>query len=336
MADVLCLGEILVDWVSTSIGAELEQAETFIKSPGGAPANTAIGLARQGIKTAFVGRIAQDKLGLWLRDVLIHDGIDVSGIIEDAYAETRKAYIVTTRSGDRKIAEFTKIACADARIEPTDLKPEMFAKASILHFGSISLIASPAANTIEQAVKLARDHKMLVSYDPNIRLGLWPNEDECRYTILHTLHWADLVKINEEELQFLTGFCSLEAAKELREQHNIPLLVITLDARGAMFSHSSGTKIVSGFKVKFIEATGAGDGFNAGMIASLLSQVNDPAKRSAKGASRRSIIESLNLQELEFIVQRANAIGALTCTKVGAFSALPTREETDLFLDASF
>lgn len=333
MADVLCFGEILVDWVSTTAGVELERTETFTKSPGGAPANTAICLARQGIKTAFVGRIAQDKFGLWLRDVLVRDGIDVSGIVEDAKAQTRMAYVVTTDSGDRKLAAFTNIACADARIEPADLKPELFAKASIFHFGSISLIGSPAACATEHAVKLAHDHGMLISYDPNIRISLWPNENECRQRILNTLHWADLVKINEDELQFLTGSCTLEAAQALSEQHKIPLLVITLGARGAMFVHASGTKRVKGFNVKFVEATGAGDGFNAGMIASLLAEVNDQTKRSAYEGSRRRILASLGLKELEIIVKRANAIGALTCTKVGAFAALPTRKATDLFLD---
>lgn len=333
MADVLCFGEILVDWISVAVGRELKRAETFTKAPGGAPANTAVGLVRQGVKTAFVGRIAHDKFGLWLRELLVRDGVDITGLIEDKHAQTRMAYVVTTERGDRKLAEFSKIACADARIEPSDLKPEMFATATILHFGSISLIDSPSAHATEKAVKLAHANNLLVSYDPNIRLSLWPSADECRQKILNTLQWAHLVKINEDELYFLTGLRTLAAAKALREQYNIPLLVITLDERGAMFIHSSGTKIVTGFQIKFVEATGAGDGFNAGMLASLLHHINNQTRRSTKETSKRKIVESLTLQVVETIVKRANAIGALTCTKVGAFSALPTREETDLFLE---
>src|ERR1700734_964606 len=105
MVDVLCLGEILVDWVCTTPGAELDRAQAFTKAAGGAPANTAVGLARQGIKTGFVGRVSDDAFGLWLKDVLESDGIDTSNTVVDPDAQTRMAYVVTTMNGDRKLAE---------------------------------------------------------------------------------------------------------------------------------------------------------------------------------------------------------------------------------------
>src|SRR5262245_26075882 len=120
MADVLCLGEILVDWVCTTPGAELDRALSFTKAPGGAPANTAVGLARQGIPTGFIGRVSGDEFGRWLKGVLEEDGIDVTGTVVDNDAQTRMAYVVTTATGDRKLADFSKIACADARLEPGD------------------------------------------------------------------------------------------------------------------------------------------------------------------------------------------------------------------------
>lgn len=104
MADVLCLGEILVDWVCTEVGCELDQAKTFTKAAGGAPANTAVGLARQGVKTGFVGRVSDDEFGRWLKAVLEKDGIDTSLTISDAEAQTRMAYVVTTSTGDRNLA----------------------------------------------------------------------------------------------------------------------------------------------------------------------------------------------------------------------------------------
>src|SRR5271170_821386 len=174
MSDVLCLGEILIDWVCTTVGAELEGAQHFTKAPGGAPANTAIGLARQGVKTAFIGRVSQDNFGRWLKSVLEADGIDVRGVVIDPAAQTRMAYVVTTESGDRKLAEFTKISCADARLEPADLKEKMFSQASVLHFGSISLISSPSSEATKKAMEMARKYDLLISYDPNVRLGLWP------------------------------------------------------------------------------------------------------------------------------------------------------------------
>ncbi len=337
MADVLCLGEILVDWVCTTQGAELEQAQSFTKAPGGAPANTAVGLARQGVKTGFIGRVSQDNFGHWLKAVLKEDHIDVTGVVEDPAAQTRMAYVVTMQNGDRKLAEFSKISCADTLLQPGDLKENMFAKASVLHFGSISLISNPAAEATKKAVELARKHKMLISYDPNVRLALWPSEKACKDTILNTLSLADLVKINEDELEFLTGSRTIEAAQALREKHKLPLLIVTLDLRGAMFFHASGSKNVRGFQIDLLEATGAGDGFNSGVIAGLLPYIGKEKNAAALNKSScRAILESLDIEKLEQIIQRANAIGAITCTKAGAIPALPTKEEVDSFLSAVY
>lgn len=326
MPSVLCLGEILVDWVCTTPGAELDRAQIFTKAAGGAPANTAVGLARQGVPTGFVGRVAEDAFGRWLLQVLIDEGVDTSGTIVDADAQTRMAYVVTTITGDRKLAEFSKIACADARLDSQDLKAHLFAGASVLHFGSISLISDPAQSATKQAVELARSHKLLVSYDPNVRIGLWPSPDACRQKILATLSWADLVKINQDELEFLSGSKDLSAADQLRQDHNIPLLIVTLDARGAYFACGSGSKTVPGFSVQLVEATGAGDGFNSGVIAGLLPRIKD-------ATDRRAALGQLSIEEIAEIIRRANAVGALTCTRAGAIPALPQASEVELFME---
>ncbi|HNB21215.1 MAG TPA: carbohydrate kinase [Candidatus Melainabacteria bacterium] len=332
MADVLCLGEILVDWVSTQVGKELDEAATFTKAAGGAPANTAVGLARQGVATGFIGRVSDDEFGRWLKGVLEKDGINTSLTVSDPEAQTRMAYVVTTASGDRKLAEFTKVACADVRLHEKDLQPEEFARAKVLHFGSISLIASPAREATEKAVKISRENNMVVSYDPNVRLGLWPSAQACKDAILSTLKWADIVKINEDELEFLTGSRDLEKAEELRKAHELPVLIITLDSRGAYVSNKEGGKIVPGFKVKLVEATGAGDGFNSGVITGLMPLITDEERLKKASGKRRQLIEQIDLSTLSQIVARANAIGAITCTRAGAIPALPTTAEIDAFL----
>lgn len=326
MADVLCLGELLVDWVCTTPGAELDRAQMFTKAAGGAPANTAVGLARQGLLVGFIGRVSDDQFGMWLRSVLENDGIDTSGMKSDPYAQTRMAYVVTTNTGDRKLAEFSRIACADARLEPGDLKPDQFAKASVLHFGSISQITNPSQEATKKAVEMAQANKLLISYDPNVRLGLWPSPEACKSQILESLKWADMVKINEDELHFLTGSRDFSAAEELRKAHDIPLLIITLDSRGAYISTAKGNRTVPGFQVSLVEATGAGDGFNSGVIAGLM-----PHLKSA--ADRTRVLENLEINELAEIIRRANAIGALACTRPGAIPALPTTAEIDAFME---
>lgn len=326
MADVLCLGEILVDWVCTTVGADLDRAQAFTKAAGGAPANTAVGLARQGVATGFIGRVSDDEFGRWLKSILETESIDCSSVVVDPQAQTRMAYVVTTASGDRKLAEFTKIACADARLEPQDMKTEQFTQASALHFGSISLIQSPAREATKKAVELAKANNVIVSYDPNVRLGLWESPELCRQTILDTLKWADICKINEDELAFLTGSRELEAAEKLRAENDISLFIVTLDSRGAFFAHDSGSKTVPGFHVVLVEATGAGDGFNSGVLKGVLEK--------AKGAPDCvKALRSINLTDMEKIVRQGNAIGALTCTRPGAIPALPTTNETNDFLE---
>jgi sugar/nucleoside kinase (ribokinase family) len=326
MPAVLSLGEILVDWVCTTPGAELDRAQLFTKAPGGAPANVAVGLARLGVKTGFIGRISDDAFGHWLRNVLLDDGVNIDGVIMDPQAQTRMAYVVTTITGDRKLAEFSKISCADARLEAGDLKPHLFAQASVLHFGSISLISSPCAEATRQAVELAHINKLMVSYDPNVRLGLWPSAQACRTKILETLPWADMVKINVDELEFLTESRELEAAEQLRLEHDIPLLIVTLDSKGAYLACRTGSRQVPGFQVQLVEATGAGDGFTAGVIAGLLPHLEGQSDRRVK-------LQSMTVEELASIISRANAVGALTCTKAGAIPALPTSEEVEQFLE---
>lgn len=325
MADVLCLGEILVDWVCTTAGAELSDAQSFTKAPGGAPANVAVGLARQGTRSAFLGRISTDEFGKWLKAILEEEGIDTTGTVIDPDAQTRMAYVVTLSNGDRKLAEFSKVAVADSRLSPDDLKESQFATAKALHFGSISLIASPAAEATHTAIELATQYNLLISYDPNVRIGLWPSKEVCKQTILSTLRFAHLVKINLDELEFLTGSREFSAAEALRKEHNLAMLLITLDSQGAYFLTEQGEKNVPGFEVEFKEATGAGDGFVSGVLTGLVQEIGT-------ATDKREALRNLSVNKIEEIVRRANAIGALTCTKPGAIPALPKQDEVKTFL----
>lgn len=325
MADVLCLGEILVDWVCTTVGAELDSAQAFTKAPGGAPANVAVGLARQGVSAGFIGRVSRDAFGEWLRDLLRNENIDTDSTVMDPNANTRMAYVVTTSTGDRKLAEFSRVACADALLQENDIKEDQFKSASVLHFGSISLIADPVKSATTKAKEYAKKHGLLISYDPNVRLALWPNDKACRDTILETLRWADIVKINLDELEFLTGSREFVAAEKLRQHHEIPILIITLDAQGSHFITEKGSRTVPGFSIQLVEATGAGDGFVSGILSGLLPHIKN-------ATNRRQALKDLTLDQLAEIFKRANAVGAIACTRAGAIPALPKSTEIDAFL----
>lgn len=327
MADILCLGEILVDWVCTRSGADLSHAEVFTKAAGGAPANVAVGLARQGVSTGFIGRVSFDEFGVWLKSLLEAEGIDTTNTVIDHECQTRMAYVVTTASGDRKLAEFSRIKVADANLSPSDLAEPLFAKAKVLHFGSISFISEPAAAASQLAIQLARKHGLLVSYDPNVRPGLWPSLEVCKATILQTLPAADIVKINLDELEFLTGSCDLTAAVKLQQEHNIAFMVVTLDSRGAFATSRAASRTEPSFPIDLVEATGAGDGFVAGILREILAHTEGTDKPI-------EVLSALGEEEIAKILQHANAIGALACTKPGAIPALPTLSEVKSFLEA--
>jgi fructokinase len=160
-----------------------------------------------------------------------------------------------------------------------------------------------------------------------VRIQFWSSPEACKRKIIDTLHWADIVKINEDELFFLTGSRDLSNAQKLKEEHNIGLFIVTLDARGAHFVHKSGARTIPGFSVKLVEATGAGDGFNSGVLAGLLPVVN-----AGNQPNRRTALDAMTLDQVSNIIRRANAIGAITCTSPGAIPALPSKARLEEFL----
>ncbi len=331
MPQIICLGEMLVDWVSRTRGEELDQATNFSRAAGGAPANTAVGAARLGMKSAFVGAFSDDKFGHWLRQELANNKVDISGTVLDSTAQTRMAYVVTLANGDRKFEDFTRFACADERLRADHLPERMFKQSAFFHFGSISQITSPSKEATAEAIRLAAKHDVLISYDPNVRIQFWQNADSCKAKILETLPSADIVKINEDELFFLTGTRDLQAAKELRQKHNVSLLIVTLDSRGCQFFHSKSERLVPGFEIELVESTGAGDGFNAGLLEGLLKHVQEAGEKHP--GWRKKVLASLSEEKIAAVVYRANAVGALTCTKLGAIPALPTTDAVNHFLE---
>lgn len=304
------------------------QEKFLLKLPAARRPIWLVGLARLGESVAFIGRLSSDAFGTWLKSILIKEGIDVQGVVTDPQSQTRMAYVITTADGDRHLATFSNVACADARLEPDDLNPDQFARASMLHFGSISLIADPCAKATQKAVNMAKNNGLIISYDPNIRIALWPNAALCKEKILSTLACADLVKMNEDELFFLTGSRDLLAANALAEKYAVTLLIITLASRGAYFTHAAGSKIVAGYDIQSVEATGAGDGFNAGVLSGLLRLIGSKLEK-------KRALAQLKVEEITSIIRRANAVGALTCSKAGAIPALPTSIEVDRFLQSA-
>jgi fructokinase len=312
MADVVAFGELLIDFVPTVTGLDLAQAETFTKAAGGAPANVAVGLVRLGLTSAFMGMAGQDGFGHFLAETLRRVGVDVTPLRFTSRAHTGLAFVSLHADGEREFL-FYRSPSADMLMRPEDVDEAAIRNARAFHFGSISLIAEPARAGTLHAVSLARRYGKLVTYDPNLRLALWPDAAEARAGMRMGLEVADIVKIGDEELAFLTGDNDpVEAARALWTPR-LQLMAITSGSAGCIWVTPQAHGRVPSFTVTAVDATGAGDAFMAGLIAGLLAERAVPTEPEA----------------IERICRFANAAGALTATGRGAIPSLPTRDAVE-------
>ena len=316
MVDAICLGELLIDFVPTVTGTDLINAPAFKKAPGGAPANVAVGLQRLGVNSAFMGKVGDDAFGHFLAQTLSDAGVDTSPLRYSTEARTALAFVSLKADGDREFM-FYRHPSADMLFTPEEVDVAAIRATKLLHYGSISLISEPSHSATLHAVRTAQDAGCLISYDPNLRLALWPDAEAARAGMLQGLAQAQIVKISEEEVEFLTGLDDLDRAKDKLWHGQLKLMVITLGAAGSRFITPDFSGEVKGFSVQAVDATGAGDGFVAGLLQGLL---NDP-----------SILQDQT--RLHELCHFANAVGALTTTERGAIPALPTRAQVERFLN---
>lgn len=315
MTDAICLGELLVDFVPTETGKDLVEASTFRKAAGGAPANVAVGLKRLGIDSGFMGMVGVDPFGRFLALTLEAHGVDISTLQHTREAPTALAFVSLRADGDRDFVFFGNPS-ADKLLSPADIDLSAIARAKVLHFGSISLSREPARTATLYAADAAQEAGAMISYDPNLRLPFWADADAARQGLRAGLAKADVVKISEDEVIFLTGASDPARARDLLWTERMKLMVVTSGSAGSVYITNDFMGRVPGFQVKAVDATGAGDAFTAGLLAGLLKH-------------RQAIRTEAILKE---VCRFANAVGALTTTARGAIPALPTRQQVDEFL----
>ena len=318
MADAICLGELLIDFVPTVTGTGLIDAPAFVKAPGGAPGNVAVGLARLGVSSAFMGKVGDDAFGRFLAATLAEAGVDVSPLAFSSEARTALAFVSLRADGEREFM-FYRHPSADMLFAPGEVDVAAIQRAKLLHFGSISLIGEPARGATWHAVDAARAAGCLISYDPNLRLPLWPNADAAREGLLLGLKKANIVKLSEDESAFLTGIDAVEKACQTLWHDDLRLMVVTRGRAGCVYYTPRFTGTVESFTVRAVDTTGAGDGFVAGLLQGLL---NNPT----------AFDQEARLREACHV---ANAVGALATTRRGAITALPDREQVSAFLRGS-
>lgn len=317
--EVACLGEALIDLVSLKAGVRLEWAPGFRKAAGGAPANVAVGVARLGRRAAFLGAVGDDPFGSFLQEELRRHRVDVAGVARVSEWRTALALVSLKADGDRDFV-FYGDRPAHLGLRLTQEMRSLIRGARIFHYGSITLIADPAREATISAIGEAGRARRFCSYDPNLRLNLWPNARTARRWIWEGLRHADCVKVNEEELVFLTGRHSVARGLRALVEAGPSLAVATLGPEGCAYYSAAGEGKLPGFTAKVVDTTGAGDAFVAGMLAGFL---------DASGERSPILAEDTTLEP---ILTFANAAAALSTERRGGIPSLPSRRQVARFL----
>ena len=313
MYDVAALGELLIDF--TCLSTDADGYPTMAAHPGGAPANYLAALTKFGAKTAMIGKVGSDAFGRLLIKTLKGAGIDTRGMLVSDDVFTTLAFVTLDDSGDREFS-FARKPGADTQLRFDEIDLSVIDASKVLHFGTLSMTNEPARDATYKAVEYAAGHGKLISFDPNLRKPLWNDLDEAKRQMLWGLRHADVVKISDEETEFLFSIAPEEAAKHIINSFGVRLVYVTCGAEGCFYrtkTASGFVKAFSGIAVK--DTTGAGDIFGGSAMYGLLRAGGVP--------------EKLTAEEHENIVSFACASAGLSTTKAGGISSVPELIEVE-------
>ena len=302
-AKVWVLGDAVVDLLPESDGR-------LLPCPGGAPANVAVGIARLGGTSGFIGRVGDDPFGALMQRTLLTEGVDITYLKQDEWHRTSAVLVDLNDQGERSFT-FMVRPSADLFLETTDLP--CWRHGEWLHLCSIALSAEPSRTSAFTAMTAIRHAGGFVSFDPNIREDLWQDEHLLRLCLRQALQLADVVKLSEEEWRLISG--KTQNDREicaLAKEYEIAMLLVTKGAEGVVVCYRGQVHQFAGLSVNCVDSTGAGDAFVAGLLTGL----------SSTGLSTDE-------REMRQIIDLAQRCGALAVTAKGAMTALPCRQELE-------
>ena len=310
MTDVYSIGEMLIDFIPGS------EPASYIRKAGGAPANVAIAIAKNGLKASMCCKVGDDDFGRFLMDTLAE--YDVTAACPELCKEavTTMAFVTLAEDGERKFT-FARKPGADTLLGEEDVKEADIDDAVIIHAGSCSLSAHPIAEATVKAMKMAHEKGKLVSFDVNYRNVMWDDDQEaCAASVMDVLQYVDFLKISEEEVDMVGGE---EHLFELMEKYGIAVVILTLGAAGARAYYQGKTIEVKGRKAKAVDATGAGDAFWGGFLSKLRIQ----------GVQ---VKDDLDAEKIQNAIEYGNVSGFICVQGKGAIASLPTREQIEAIL----
>ena len=311
--DVVALGELLIDFASRSV--DEKGYPTMAAFPGGAPANFLAALTKYGYQTGFLGKVGNDTFGRLLLGTVKDAGIETKGIVVDNNVFTTLAFVTFDASGDRSFS-FARKPGADTQLTWEEVDKSLIDDARVFHFGTLSLTDEPVRTTTQKCVAYAKEKGKLITCDPNLRKPLWRSEEEAKEQILWSLRQADVVKISDDEVDFLWGCTPEEGAEKLLGEFGVSLAMVTLGPKGCLLKTANASCLAAGPKVSPVDTTGAGDIFGGSAVTRLL-DLNKP-------------IGELTQEDLHFIGSFASTAASLSTEFPGG---IPSIREKQTVLD---
>ena len=308
MIDVVALGEVLIDFASRGTddgGYPLMQA-----LPGGAPANFLAALTKYGKSTAFLGKVGDDTFGHLLVGTVKDAGIETRGIVVDPAVFTTLAFVTFDPSGDRSFA-FARKPGADTQLRWEEVDKSLIEGTKVFHFGTLSLTDEPVRSTTRKCVAYAKEMGKLITCDPNLRKPLWRSSEEAREQILWSLQQADVVKISDDEVDFLWSCTPEEGADKLLNEFGVSLAMVTLGPKGCLLKTNNAVCQVTSPKVSPVDTTGAGDIFGGSAVYRLL-ELDKP-------------FADLTAEDLRFIGAFASTAASLSTETPGGIPSIPEK-----------
>ena len=310
MIDVYSIGEMLIDFIPGS------EPASYIRKAGGAPANVAIAVAKNGLKASMCCKVGDDDFGRFLMDTLKEYDVQAACPELSKDAVTTMAFVTLAEDGERKFT-FARKPGADTLLAEADVKEADIDGCVMVHAGSCSLSAHPVAEATVRAMKLAHEKGKLVSFDVNYRNVMWDDDQKaCADSVMDVLQYVDFLKISEEEVDMVGGE---EHLFELMDKYKISVVILTLGAAGARAYFGGKTIEVKGRKAKAVDATGAGDAFWGGFLSSL--RIQEVAAAA-----------DLTAEKIEKAMEYGNVSGFICVQTKGAIASIPTRAQIEAIL----
>ena len=308
--DVTALGELLID--VTENGVSGQGNPLFEANPGGAPCNVLAMLTKLGHKTAFIGKVGDDFFGKQLKEAIEEVGIDSTGLCMDKEIHTTLAMVHTYPDGDRDFS-FYRNPGADMMLKESEVKEELIKESKLFHFGTLSMTHEDVRKATKKAIQIAEDAGNIISFDPNLREPLWNSLDEAKEQILYGLSHCHILKISDNEIQWLTGQEDYtDGVKWILERYQIPLILVSMGKEGSRAYYGGKMVEVKPFIQKnTIETTGAGDTF-CGCVLHYICEHG---------------LENLTEENLFEMLQFANAAASIITTRKGALRVMPEEKE---------